>query len=148
MCQVFTVGSELNSISLKRRCWLLLCHRFATREEERRLEVTERLSMILSMISWGSESMMRVDWRSLGIGRKQTDGQSPRNDFVGCRERPTLMASVGPSFPLTSVSRVRWSKQFGSKILPGIRVLIQMSLHLITPLKIHARQPPDRLFQH
>ena len=46
----------------KARCWLLSRHWLAMREEEERLE-EGRLSMISSMISWGSESM--VSWQSV-----------------------------------------------------------------------------------
>ena len=39
------------------RCWLLVLHCLATREEERRLE-RGSLSIIASIISWGSESIV------------------------------------------------------------------------------------------
>ena len=58
MCvyQLFTMDSVRNRIVEKARCWLLIRHRLATREEEERVEAG-RLSMISSIISWGSESM-------------------------------------------------------------------------------------------
>ena len=61
VCQMFTLYSEENRMKLRARCWLLSRHRLATREEERRFQAG-RLSMILSIISWGSESM--TNWQS------------------------------------------------------------------------------------
>ena len=49
-------GSLENRMTLKALCWLVLRHHFATREEERRLEVGRLL-----IISWGSESMTREE---------------------------------------------------------------------------------------
>ena len=95
--QLFAMHSVRNRIvELKARCWLLFLHRLATREEERRLG-RGRLSMISSIISWGSESIAGVG------GKRQCQSWSSRapNDDVGDKFTHQATAiKLTPNHPL------------------------------------------------
>ena len=98
-------------MKLKMGRWLLTLHRLATRQEERRLE-RGRLSIITSMISWGSESIAYALHAEMTAGvsllrnpptEKLTgDEDRDQNDKTGWTQRPgcemTSVEVVDPIF--------------------------------------------------
>ena len=74
--QRFTSPSDEDGMAPRMRRWLFRRHRFATREQEGRLDCGT-LSMIASTSSWGIESMVRQG--SPGKIRGQTRGRTGRD---------------------------------------------------------------------
>jgi hypothetical protein len=101
--------SDENMTEAKTRPWLLRCQRLPTREQERRLE-HGRLSMTLSMSSWGNGSMVlgRVvvqrEWRYISKG-------SHRSSFKRIKffRHPAIQEAGGPIVSILSVCNLDWN---------------------------------------